>query len=174
LASCVSIHCIFPRKLPAASSFALGVGHEPEALSDMGRLDTRSRDTDRPAGVSFTFQVRLNKVEPAVPNRCFNLLTKDNSRSALADEIEPRGPQMAFVGNAASCPCDAERLAGARACPNGPVVRPLGEAQGVTPDADSGKEMALGIVFDVIGLNLCNASGVHIPRCYVACGNQIA
>jgi hypothetical protein len=163
-----------PRKLPAASSFAFGVGHEPEALSDMGRLDTRSRDTDRPAGVSFTFQVRLNKVEPAVPNRCFNLLTKDNSRLALPNEIEPSGPQVAFVGNAAPRACDAKRLAGARACPNGLVVGPAGKAQGVAPDADSGKEMALGIVFDVIGLNLCNASGIHIPPRYVACGNQIA
>jgi hypothetical protein len=67
-----------PRKLPAASSFALGVGHEPETLSDMGRLDTRSRDTCRCNGVAFSFQVSLNKVEPSVPNRCFNLLTKND------------------------------------------------------------------------------------------------
>jgi len=160
-----------PRKLPAASSFALGVGHEPKALSDMGRLDARSRDTDRPAGVAFAFQVRLNKVEPAVPNRCFNLLTKNNSRPALANEIEPDGPQVAFVGNAAPRSGNAERLAGAGACPYGPVVGPLGKAQGVAPDADSGKEMALGVVFNVIGLNLCNASGIHIPPRYVACGN---
>jgi hypothetical protein len=54
--------------------------------------DARSRETDRPEGVAFSFQVRLNKVEPAVPNRCFNLLTKDNVRLALLDDVEPCGP----------------------------------------------------------------------------------
>jgi hypothetical protein len=56
----------------------LGVGHEPQSLSDVRSADARSRHTDRPAGVVFTFQVSLNKVEPSVVNRCFNLFSKDD------------------------------------------------------------------------------------------------
>jgi hypothetical protein len=56
----------------------LGVGNEPQPLTAMWSADARSRDTCRCNGVAFSFQVSLNKVEPSVPNRCFNLLTKDN------------------------------------------------------------------------------------------------
>jgi hypothetical protein len=58
-------------------SLAVGVGHEVKSLSDVRRADARSRKTGRPAGVADSFQVILNKVEPAVSNRAFNLLTKD-------------------------------------------------------------------------------------------------
>jgi len=85
----------------------------------------------------------LNKIEPSVVNRCFNLLTKDDSRAALADEIEPDRPEMAFVGNAPPGTGCAERLARATACPNRSVLGPSGEVQGVTPAAKSGEEMAL-------------------------------
>jgi hypothetical protein len=69
---------MLPRRLPAASSFALGVSHEPESLPVVRGTDARSRHTDRPAGVVFAFQVSLNKVEPSVVNRCFNLFSKDD------------------------------------------------------------------------------------------------
>lgn len=45
-----------------------------------------------PDGVVESFQVSLNKIKPSVPNRCFNLLTKDDCRAALLDEPEPVGP----------------------------------------------------------------------------------
>ena len=77
---------------PSFQSRVVGVSHEPQPLSDVRCADARSRQTDRPDGVSFSFHVILNKVEPSVPKRCFNLLTKDSDRSALADEIEPDGP----------------------------------------------------------------------------------
>ena len=59
--------------------------------------DARSRETDRPDGVAFAFQVIANKVEPSVSNRCFNLLTKEDWRAALADEAMPRWPKMARI-----------------------------------------------------------------------------
>jgi hypothetical protein len=71
---------------------ALGVGHEPQSVSDVRRPEARSRQTARCEGVTFTFQVRLNKVEPSMADRRFNLLTKDNRRSSLANEPEPGGP----------------------------------------------------------------------------------
>jgi hypothetical protein len=77
---------------PLSASDAVGLGHEPQPLPDVRSPDARSRDTDRPEGVAFSFQVRLNKVEPAVVNRRFNLLTKDDARLALLDEVEPCGP----------------------------------------------------------------------------------
>lgn len=53
----------------------------------------------RPAGVAFTFQVSEYKVKPAVPNSVFNLLSNDDWRLALADEIKERGPEVALVVN---------------------------------------------------------------------------
>jgi hypothetical protein len=53
-------------------------GHEPEPLPNVRCPDARSRQTDRPDGVAFSFQVIANKIEPAVSNRCRNLLTKDD------------------------------------------------------------------------------------------------
>jgi len=74
------------------SSAYFGVGHEPEPLSDMRSPDARSRDTDWREGVTFSFQVILNKVEPPVGNRCFNLFTKDNWRSLRPYKMEPMRP----------------------------------------------------------------------------------
>jgi hypothetical protein len=90
----------------------------------MRRTDPRSRDTGSPKAVTFSFHVRLNKIEPAVSNRCFNLFPKDNVRAALADEIEPDGPEMALVGGSFLIACGAKRLAWATTCPNRSTVRP--------------------------------------------------
>jgi hypothetical protein len=51
------------------------------------RTEARSRDTGRCEGVVDSFQVSLNKVEPAVADCCFNLFTKDNRRLSLADKF---------------------------------------------------------------------------------------
>ena len=118
-------------------SIVCGVGHaafgrvcdEPQSLSDMRRPDARSRDTDRSEGVSFTFQVSLNKIEPSVPNRRFNLFTKDCVRAALADEIEPDRPQVALVCRSFSFAGGTEGLAGAASGPDATVVRPAGEPE---------------------------------------------
>jgi hypothetical protein len=73
-------------------SNVLVVGHEVQTLPDVRRADACSRESDRPAGVSNTFQVILNKIEPAMPNRAFNLFAKDSPRTLLANEMEPRRP----------------------------------------------------------------------------------
>jgi hypothetical protein len=79
-----SVACVFspPLRVPSNSRIPFPslvvVSHEPQSLSDVRGADARSRHTDRPAGVVFAFQVSLNKVEPAVVNCCFNLLSKDD------------------------------------------------------------------------------------------------
>src|SRR4051812_45281796 len=85
--------------MPAESfqSRADGVTHEPHALSDVRGTDARSRETDRPCGVTLSLQVITNKVEPPVSNRDFNLLTKHDVRSALANEPKPRRPKVARI-----------------------------------------------------------------------------
>lgn len=71
---------------------AVEVGHEPKAVSDVERADARRRNTDRPNGVGFSFQVILNKIEPSVFNRCINLFTKDDWRSQGPYKMEPIRP----------------------------------------------------------------------------------
>jgi hypothetical protein len=99
----------------------------------------------------------LNKVEPSVVNRCFNLLTKDNVRATLADEFKPDGPEMAFVGNTIACAGGTKRLAWARACPNRSVCGPAGKTKGAAPTAKSGKKMALNKSGKIACFNIRNA-----------------
>jgi hypothetical protein len=131
----------------------------------MRRPDAASRYTNRPAGVAFSLQVSLNKVEPSVVNRCFNLLTKDDSRAALADEIEPDRPEVSIISGAFLRAGGAERLARATARPNRSVLGPSGKAQGVAPAAKTGEEMALNKSGKVTGSNILDA-----PRIYFTLG----
>ena len=156
------------------SSAHCGVGHEPQSLSDMRRTEARSRDTDRRDGVTDSFHVSLNKVEPAMADRRFNLFTKDSDRAALADEIEPGRPQVAFVTNSRAFSCCAEWLAGAASGPHWPVVGPSGKPERMTPHADAGEEVALSVAFEIIWSDILDAPFVNITGREVACGNQVA
>src|SRR6185436_3773301 len=117
-------------------------GHEPEPLSDVERADARRRQTNRPDGVPFCFQVIVKTIEPSVSNRAFNLFTKDNARAALRDEDAPRWPKVARIGPAKLGAGARERLTGATPGPDGSVVRPAGESQRVAPPSNPGEEMA--------------------------------
>lgn len=160
--------------LPPFPSLAPGLGHEPQALADVRSTDARSRDTGRCEGVADSFHVILNKVEPAVPNRCFNLLTKDDRRAALLDEVKPEGPQVPLVVEPTTHACHAERLARAGTCPNRRAIQPPRPSEGVTPHADAGEEMALRESGKVVGANIKDApfiyfTGRDMPGC-----NQVA
>jgi len=96
-----------------------------------------------PDGVVFAFQVSLYSIEPPLPNRSFNLLTKADVRATLADEAEEGGPEVALVRLREAFAGGAEWLAWAASGPDWPVIGPSGEAQGVTPPADPGEEVAL-------------------------------
>lgn len=139
----------------------------------MRRTEARSRDTGRCDGVADSFQVSLNKVEPAVADRGFNLLTKDCRRLSLLDKLEPDGPQVPFICGALLLSGGAERLAGAASCPHRPVVGPACKSEGVAPDADASEEVALTVAFKVICSDILDAPFVHVTGRDVACGDQV-
>jgi hypothetical protein len=68
------------------------VGHEVKTLSDVRGADDRAAEILRPEGVTLSFQVTRNKVEPSESTFAFNLLSKDPLRFKLANEVEPGGP----------------------------------------------------------------------------------
>jgi hypothetical protein len=144
-----------------------GVGHEPEPLPDVRRPDARSRQTERPDGVTFSLQVIANKVEPAVGNRAFNLLTKEDWRAALADEVMPRRPKMAGIGAASLGACGRERLAGTTTCPNRSVIGPSRKSEGEAPATDPGEEVTLGEASDVVGVK-----GLDVTLVYLSISDQ--
>jgi hypothetical protein len=91
------------------------------------------------------------KVEPVEAVFACNLFTKNNIRSALADEVVEGWPEMPLVSKPSAFACRAERLAGARSCPDGSVVCPSCAAQGVRPHPNSCEEVTLGKSFKVVG-----------------------
>jgi len=115
--------------------------------------DPRSAQIGRPDGVTFSFQVSRNNVEPRESSRARNLLSKDDWRAALADEPEPGGPEVALVAGSVPSPGDAEGLAWTRAGPNGSIIWPACKAQGMGPSAKAGEQVDLGVSFKVIRLN---------------------
>ncbi|MEO6147333.1 MAG: hypothetical protein ABIT70_09845 [Sulfuriferula sp.] len=148
--------------------------NEPNTLPDVRCADARSRQTDRCKGVADSFQVILYKVEPAMPNCRFNLLTKDDWRIALADEVVERWPKVPLVSKPSAFACRAERLAWRRSGPDLTIFWPAGEVQGSTPSANSGKEMALGISSKLIWQYILDTPFVNVAVGYVSCRNQIA
>ena len=129
--------------------FAFGVGHPVQAVSDVRGTDARSRERHRPEGVVQGFQVILNKVDPRICVLARNLLSKDDWRAALADEVVPRRPEVPLVSKPSSFACRAERLARTGTGPNRSIVWPAGEAKCVAPNADAGEEVALGEAVEV-------------------------
>jgi hypothetical protein len=143
-------------------SLTLHVGHPVQSLSDVRRADAVCAQYRRPEGVAFSFHISLYSIEPPLPNRSFNLLAKDNVRAALADEPEEVGPQVAGVRLREALACGAEGLTGAGACPDGSIIGPSGEAQGVTPAADPGEEVALRVSHKVDWVDFGDASFIDI------------
>ena len=68
---------------------------------------------------------------------------------------------MPLVSKPAAFACRAERLARARSGPDGAVVGPSCLSQGVAPYADSGKEVALGVLGEFVWSDIFYAPFVH-------------
>jgi hypothetical protein len=141
---------------------AFGVGHPVQPLPDVRSADARSAEIDRPEGVSRRLHVSPNKVEPVERGSGRDLLAKDDPRAALADEMEPRRPQMPLVSKPRSAACRAERLARAGAGPDGSVIGPTGVSQGVGPDADPCEEMALSVSKKLDWYNIADIPLIHV------------
>jgi hypothetical protein len=149
------------------SSLATGVGHEEQALPEVGRTDATSRDRTRPNGVTHSFQVIRYKVEPSPSSLARNLLSKNDWRSALVDEPLPSGPYVPLVIKPLSFACRAERLAWAGSGPDGAGVGPACVPEGVGPDSDSSEEVVLAISHKFLWIDIPN-----IPFVYVAWRDQ--
>jgi hypothetical protein len=119
------------------------VGHEVRSHSGVRCAEAASRGTNRPDGKGVVFQVSTNKIEPSFCDTVCNLFAKDNVRAALLDEPIPGGPKVPLVIKPFSFACEAERLARARAGPDGAIVGPTGEPQGIRPDTNAGEEVTL-------------------------------
>jgi len=119
---------------------------------------------DRPAGVARSLQVSEYSIEPPVPNRVFNLLSKHNWRLALADETEHFGPEVPLVFLGPPFAGDAERLTGATAGPDGSIGGPSGQSKSLGPTGDTGEEMTLCESLQVFRLDIHYAPRVDFPR----------
>jgi hypothetical protein len=85
---------------------------------------TRARGLDRhePHGVFQGFQVTSHKAEPLRSGR--NLLSKDDCRAALLDEVLPERPEVPLVSKPTLLARDGERLARTAARPNRAMIQP--------------------------------------------------
>ncbi len=183
------------------ASCTCGVGQPPgseeHALPDVRCADARSRKYGKPDGVADRLQVRSNNVDPrpciascsrsprrrdsATDAACTSddggtgdLFAEDPTGTTFADESEPRGPEVAIIGEAPLLPGDAEGLAGAGACPDGAVVGPAGEAQGVAPPADASEEMGLSNAHKVSCVEIADGSRIDDSGCDVTGCGQVA
>jgi hypothetical protein len=77
---------------PSFQSRVVGVGHPVRSVADVRGTDARRRKRDTPEGVTHAFQVSVYKVDPRVDSLARNLLSKDDCRAALRDEVLPGGP----------------------------------------------------------------------------------
>ena len=159
--------------LPRLSA-ASGVGHPESAISDVRAAEARSRKRDKPVGVAHCFHVSLYKIEPWADAAARNLLSKDDCRLALLDEVEEGGPQVPLVSKPFSFACRAERLARARSGPDRTIVGPPGAAQSLRPHSNSGEEVALSKSSKLIWSNIFDAPFIHDAGRDVASGDQFA
>jgi energy-converting hydrogenase Eha subunit B len=78
----------------APPSEIVGVGHgDPvEPLPEVRGADAVCANIRRRKGVAFAFHVCTHMVCPCVSSSAGNLLANNDSRAALADEVEERRP----------------------------------------------------------------------------------
>jgi hypothetical protein len=143
-------------------------------LPEVRRTDPRSAQIRRRAGVTRSFQVSENSVEPIEASRTRNLLSNDDWRHTLADEPKPLWPQMALVARAFAAPRLRERLARTGSCPEGGVVGPSCGSGSGRPDGNSGKEVGLSCISYILGGQLGDRARVDDAMRYVVGGNEIA
>src|ERR1019366_5211905 len=98
-----------------------------DPLSSMRRGDARSAQIGSPNGISHCFQVSTYSGEPLTAILAFNLLAKADWRAALVKQSPHFRPEVPGVLLAFALARRRERLAGAAAGPDGPIVGPSGK-----------------------------------------------
>lgn len=122
----------------------------------MGCAEGMCAGIDRPAGVTRTFHVVRQSVEPSKRVLASNLLANDQVRSALAAEAKHLGPQVALVGCPFPLTGSAKGLARTGAGPDAEVVRDTSSAKSQAPDSHAREQMHLPESSEVIGSNIDN------------------
>src|ERR1700751_2330287 len=135
----------------------------------MRSTDARSTEIDRSPGVTLSFQVSENNVEPAEASLTRNLLSNDDWRAALADKPEPLGPEMPLVGNADTTAGLRKRLARTGAGPQGCGVGPPCRTGSRAPDRDSSEEVGLRGMSNVLRAQLSDRAGVNTAVRHMIC-----
>lgn len=156
------------------ASVAVAVGQPIGSIPDVRGTDARSRERDSPEGIFHGFQVSLYNVEPRLCVLACNLLTKDDSRRALADVPGKIGPEMALVIKPKSFACRGERLARTGTRPNRSIIWPSGTAKGERPDADAGEEVALSVGLEVIGVYVLDRAFIDVAGRDMPGSDQVA
>jgi hypothetical protein len=156
------------------ASVCVVVGHEVQPLPDVRSPDARSAQISSPTGVVRDFQVSANRIPPPKGSLARNLLSKDDPRLALADEMEPMGPEMSLISSPLSFACRAVRLARTTPGPDPSVVGPSRKPQGVGPPTDAGEEVAASVGLEVIGIDVLDAALVHDALWYVPLQDQLS
>lgn len=101
-----------------------------------------------------------------------DLLSEDDGRSALGDELEPVGPEVAIVVEAGAVSGLRERLTRARAGPDVGVVGDSGESECVRPPADAGKEVPLSRPGNIAWFEVGDASALDDTGPDVTVGDE--
>lgn len=88
----------------------VAVGHDPDAVASVKRVDGTSRNNNRPCGVPDGFQVSEYTVECHVDDAS-NVLSQDETRSCRVNNPVHCRPEVARIILAASLPGNAKWLA---------------------------------------------------------------
>ncbi len=91
-------------------SWAVGVGNNEEAFSEVRRAKGRSRKSKRPDGVAQGFQVIGHRIQIGI-DEASNILSKHPTRSELRNNAAHFRPDVAIISRAASLSRQAEWLA---------------------------------------------------------------
>jgi hypothetical protein len=150
------------------------VGQPVEPVSDVRSADARSRERDRPEGVTQGFQVILYEIGPTTGSLARNLLSKEDCRAALADEVLPGWPEVPLISSSSAFACRAERLARATSCPDRSSISPSGKTKRVGPDANAGEEVALGVLGDFVRRDVFNAAFINVTWSDVPVTDQLS
>uniref|UniRef100_A0AAU8GSB6 Uncharacterized protein n=1 Tax=Pseudomonas phage PACT201 TaxID=3230130 RepID=A0AAU8GSB6_9VIRU len=126
---------IIPESEPGNNLGRMALATQYVRLTDVRGTDARRRKRDSPeVQYSIGFQVSLYKVEPRLRVLACNLLTKDFSRAALADEPGKMWPEMTRVTQAQLLRLPRRKVEqGQEPVQTGRVIWPAGAAKGERP-----------------------------------------
>jgi hypothetical protein len=111
-------------------------------------------------------------MEPFTSTSARNLLSNNDWRATLFDEMVKNGPEVPLVIKPATFACRAERLTWAGTGPN--LSTPLLDSEGGIPDTDAGEEMDTVVSIEIGGRDVENRFVIYDPRSYEASIHKIA